>query len=248
MTKFSKPLLGIALVLALGAQPALAQKKDKTPPAPAPAATAAVTGIGVANLEAAVVNSDAFRLAGQQRPVSYKAYYDQAEARAKQIDAQLKPMADKFEADRAAKKPEAVLVPQVQAIQQLQERGKQEIQQILMPVALSEAYVTEQVEDKLDAAVQAAMTKKGVSIVLQPGAVVARANSYEMTPAIIAELNALIPTAQLAPPQGWLPRQLREQQARQQAAQQGTQPGAAAPAAQPAPRPAQPAGPQPDGR
>lgn len=247
MTYFSKPLLGIALVLALGAQPALAQKKDKN--APAAAANSAVSGIAVANLDAAIGNSDAYRVASQQRQTTYKSTYDQAETRAKQLEAQLKPMADKFQADRAANKPEAVLVPQVQTIQQLQERGKQEIQQILMPVALSEAYVNEQIGDKLDQAVQAAMTKKGVTLVLQPQAVLARSNAYELTPAIISELNALIPSAQLVPPQGWLPREIREQQAAQQAAQQprpAAQPGAAAPA--PAPRPATPAGPQPDGR
>jgi Skp family chaperone for outer membrane proteins len=248
MTHFSKPFLGIALVLALGAQPALAQKKDKNAPAPAAAAGTVASGIAVANLEAAIGNSDAYRLAATRRQTDYKAYYDQAEARAKQLEAQIKPMADKFNADRAANKPEATLVPQVQAIQQLQERGKQEIQQILMPVALSEAYVNEQISDKLDQAVQTAMTKKGVTLVLQPGAVVARANAHELTPAIIAELNTLIPAAQLTPPQGWLPREIREQQAAQQAAQQ-PRPAAAAPAAgQPAPRPATPAGPQPDGR
>lgn len=248
MTKFTKPVLGLSLVLALCAQPALAEKKDKAAPAAPAAAAPAASTIAVANLDAAVVNSDAFRVAAQQRQTTYKATYDQAEARAKQLEAQLKPLVDKFQADRAAKKPEAVLVPQVQTIQQIQERGKQEIQQILMPAALSEAYVNEQITDKLDQAVQTAMTKKGVTLVLQPGAVLARANSHELTPAIIAELNVLIPAAQLVPPQGWLPREIREQQAAAQA-QQGAaaQPGTAAPAA-PTPRPAQPAGPQPDGR
>jgi Skp family chaperone for outer membrane proteins len=249
MTHFTKPLLGLAVVLALGAQPALAQKKDKNSPAPT-AANAAVSGIAVANLDAAIVNSDAFRVASQQRQTTYKASYDQADTRAKQLEAQLKPMADKFQADRAANKPEAALVPQYQAIQQLQERGKQEIQQILLPVALSEAYVNEQIGDKLDQAVQAAMTKKGVTLVLQPQAVLARANSYELTPAIITELNTLVPTAQLVPPQGWLPREMREQRAAAQGqpAASAAQPGAAAPATAPAPRPATPAGPQPDGR
>lgn len=240
MSKFSTPLLGLALVLAASAQPALAQKKDKNAPA---AATVSASAIGVANLDAAVVNSDAFRVANQQRQTTYKATMDQAEARNKALQAQLKPLADKFNADRAANKPEATLIAQYQAIQQLQERGQQEIQQIMMPVALSQAYVNEQIEDKLEQAVQAAMTKRGVTIVLQQGAVLARANTHEMTPAIIAELNTLVPTVQLVPPQGWLPRAQREQQ--QAARQQQAAPATAAPAA---PRPAQPAGPAPDGR
>jgi Skp family chaperone for outer membrane proteins len=247
MTKIYKALCGTALALAL-VSPAIAQKK----PAPAPAASAApsgpiVPGLGIANLDAAIANSNAYQVAAQQRQVTYKATYDQAQARATQIDAELKALVDKFNADKTAKKPDAVLQQDYQAIQQRQERGKQELQQILLPVALSEAYVNEQITDKLDAAVQGAMAKKGITILLQPDTVIARANAYELTPAIIAELNVLLPSANLVPPQGWMPRQVREQQAAQQQ-QQGrpaAAPAAAAPAAAPAPRPA---GPQPDGR
>lgn len=236
MTKIFKALCGTALALAL-VSPAMAQKADKNAPA-APSAGPVVAGIGVANLNAAVAASNAYQVAGQQRQTTYKATYDAAQARATQIEAELKGLVDKFNADKAAKKPDAILQQSYVAVQQRQERGKEEIRQILMPVMLSEAYVEEQITDKLDQAVQAAMTKRGVSILLQPETVIARANGYEMTPAIIAELNALIPSANLVPPQGWVPRQVREQQAAQQ---QQAQPAAAAPAARPA-------APQTDGR
>ncbi|HQV02894.1 MULTISPECIES: OmpH family outer membrane protein [unclassified Novosphingobium] len=247
MTKMFKALCGTALALAL-VSPAVAQKKP-APTAAAPAAAPSgpiVPGLGVANLDAAVANSNAYQVAAQQRQVTYKATYDQAQARATQIDAELKALVDKFNADKTAKKPDAILQQDYQAIQQRQERGKQELQQILMPVMMSEAYVNEQITEKLDAAVQGAMAKKGVTILLQPDTVIARANAYELTPAIIGELNTMLPTANLVPPQGWVPRQVREQQAAQQ--QQGrpaAAPAAGAPGTAPAPRPA---GPQPDGR
>ncbi len=254
MTKFTKLLCGAALALAMSS-PLAAQKKPAPAPAPTPTATPApaiVPGLGIANLEAAVVNSNAYRTAAQQRQTYYKQYYDAAEAKAKQVDAQLKVAVDKFNADKAAKKPDAVLQQDLLAIRQIEERGKEDIRQILMPVLLSEAYVEEQITEKLDQAVQNAMAKRGVTILLQPGTVIARANTYEMTGAIITELNVLIPTANLVPPQGWMPRAVREQQAAQQRA---NQPAAApaAPAAVPAPAPAatpapRPAGPQPDGR
>lgn len=253
MTKFTKLLCGAALALAMSS-PLAAQKKPAPAPAPTPTATPApaiVPGLGIANLEAAVVNSNAYRTAAQQRQTYYKQYYDAAEAKAKQVDAQLKVAVDKFNADKAAKKPDAVLQQDLLAIRQIEERGKEDIRQILMPVLLSEAYVEEQITEKLDQAVQNAMAKRGVTILLQPGTVIARANTYEMTGAIITELNVLIPTANLVPPQGWMPRAVREQQAAQQRANQP----AAAPAAVPAPAPApaatpapRPAGPQPDGR
>jgi Skp family chaperone for outer membrane proteins len=235
----------VAVAAAAIATPAIAQNRPAAAAAPAITGTT-VPGLAVANLEGALVNSDAFRVAQQQRPVTYKAQYDQAQARSNALEAQMKPMIDRFNASRAAATTPALqqaLQGQARAIQELQERGKNEIQQILLPVALSEAYVNEQLGDKLDAAVTAAMNKARVTILLQPGAVVARANSYDITMDIARELNATIPTAQLVPPAGWEPRQIREARAAQAA--QGApaaRPGTPAPAA---PRPATP---QPEGR
>lgn len=258
MTKNIKILCSAALALAIASPLAAQQKKQASAPAQgaAPAAPAAtiVPGLGIANLEAAVVNTNAYRSAQQQRQSYFKPQYDAAEAKAKQVDAQLKVAVDKFNADRAAKKPDSVLQQDLAAIRQIEERGKEEIRQILMPVLMSEAYVEEQITDKLDQAVQNAMSKRGITLLLQPNTVIARANAYELTPAIIAELNVLVPTVNLVPPQGWMPRAVREQQAAQQRANQpapAAAPAAATPgtAAQPAPAPApRPAGPQPDGR
>lgn len=242
-------LVAAVSLVALSANPAFAEKKDKNAPAAAPAAPAAtsnvVQGIAVANLQAAIANTDAFRVAQQQRPVTYKPQIDQAQARGNALEAQIKPMIDRFNAARQGTMTPALqtqLQTQARAIQELQEKGKQEIQQILLPAALSEAFVNEQIEDKLDQAVQSAMNKNRVSLLLQPGAVIARANAYDLTDEIVTELNALLPTAQLVPPQGWEPREVREARAQQAAQQAGNRPAAAAPA------PAAPAGPQPEGR
>lgn len=244
-------LVAAVSLVALSANPAFAEKKDKNAPVAAPAAPAAaatsnvVQGIAVANLQAAIANTDAFRVAQQQRPVTYKPQIDQAQARGNALEAQIKPMIDRFNAARQGTMTPALqtqLQTQARAIQELQEKGKQEIQQILLPAALSEAFVNEQIEDKLDQAVQSAMTKNRVSLLLQPNAVLARANAYDLTDEIVTELNTLLPTAQLVPPQGWEPREVREARAQQAAQQAGNRPAAAAPA------PAAPAGPQPEGR
>jgi hypothetical protein len=78
--------------------------------------------------------------------------------------------------------------------------------------------VQEQIQDKLDAAIQAAMQKNGVTLLLDPRAKLASSNAYDLSRAILAEVDAAIPSAQLVPPAGWLPRQAREQQAQQQQA------------------------------
>jgi Skp family chaperone for outer membrane proteins len=214
------------LLLVAAAQPAVVL---------AQAAQPIIPGLAIANLEAVVANSNAFKTAQSQRPTTYKAQIDQANARRAAITAQLQPMADKFNRDRQAATPnQQALAQQAQQIQQIQQSGEQELQRILAPVALSEAYVQEQINEKLAAAVQAAMNKQKISLLLSPGDVISANNSYNLNQAILTELNTLIPSAQLVPPAGWEPREVREERAQQQAAQQGAA--------------ARPAGPQPQGR
>ncbi len=206
MTIFSKSLLAAGVAFAA-----------LSPIAAAPASAQIVKGIGVVSLPAVVANSNAYKVGEQQRPVTYKPQIDAAEARRAAISAQLQPLVDKFNKDRQANPTNPALQQQAATIQQIQQSGQQELQQLVQPVALSQAYVTEQIEDKLDAAVQAAAKKKGVQLILDPtqGAVLYADAAYNMTQDVLNELNALLPSAQLVPPQGWVPRQVREQQAAQ---------------------------------
>ena len=190
----------------------------------APAAAQVVKGIAVANPSAVVGQSNAFKVAEQQRPVTYKAPVDQANARKTQIEAQLRPLAAKLEADARAPSPnQAALQAQYNQIQQIEQAGQQEINQILQPIALSRAYVLEQIGDKLEAATRAAMTRQKITLLLDSEAVVNADQTYNLNQAILNEINTAIPSAQLVPPAGWLPRQQREQQAAA-AAQQAQQP------------------------
>ena len=195
-----------------------------------PAAAQAVKGIAVANPSAIVALSNAYKVSEQQRPVTYKPQIDQANARKTQIEAQLRPLATKLEADARAPNPnQASLQTQYNQIQQIEQAGQQEINQILQPIALSRAYVLEQIGDKLEAATKAAMAKQKITILLDSAAVINADQTYNLNQAILNEVNAVIPSAQLVPPAGWLPRQQREQQAAAAAAQ-GQQPAQTPPA------------------
>jgi Skp family chaperone for outer membrane proteins len=198
----------------------------------APAAAQRAAGIAVANPTAIVVQSNAYKTAETQRAVTYKAQFDQANARKSQIEAQLRPLATKLEsAARAANPNQAALQQQYAQIQQIEARGQQELNQLLSPVALSRAYVLEQISDRLEAATRQAMAKQKVTLLLDSQSVINADQTYNLNQAILNELNVLIPSAQLVPPQGWVPRAQREQQA-----------AAAAPAAAQQPRPAAPGG------
>lgn len=206
--------VAVAGLMLAAASPALAQ-------AQAAASGPLVPGLAVADLDGVVANSNAYRTAQQQRPTTYKPQLDQAEARRKAIVAQVTPLVEKFNRDRAAPNAnQAALATQAQEVQRIQQAGEQELRTILQPVGLSEAYVQEQIADKLDAAVKAAMAKKKISLLLSPQAVTAfNNNGYNLNQDIVNELNTLIPSATLVPPAGWEPREIREQRAQQQAAQ-----------------------------
>ena len=218
MKIFSKSLAVTALMLA-GSQIAMV----------APTAAQAVKGIAVANPTAIVALSNAFKVAEAQRPVTYKAQIDQANARKTQIEAQLRPMATKLQADAQAPNAaanQAALQQQYAQIQQIEQSGQNEINQILQPVALSRAYVVEQIGDKLEQATKQAMARQKVDILLDSQSVINAGEPYNLNQAILNELNVVLPSAQLVPPAGWLPRQQREAQAQQQ----GGAPAAAVPA------------------
>jgi Skp family chaperone for outer membrane proteins len=200
--------------------------------AAAPASAQMVKGLAVANPTAIVALSNAYKVAEQQRPVTYKPQIDQANARKTAIENQLRPLETKLQADaRAANPNQAALQQQYAQIQQISQAGQQEINNILQPIALSRAYVVEQIGDKLEQATRQAMTRQRIDILIDSSAVINAPESYNLNQAILNELNAILPSAQLVPPAGWLPRAQREQQAA--AAQQ--QP--AAPATQPPARP-----------
>lgn len=191
---------------------------------PSIASAQAVSGLAVANPSAVVAASSAYQTAQQQRPVTYKPQIDQANTRKNQIEAQLKPLITKLEADSKAANPNrAALQQQYEQIQGIQQAGEAEIQKILEPLQLSQQYVLEQIGDKLDAATQAAMDKKKVTLVLDSQSVIKAGQAYNLNQDILAELNKLIPSAQLVPPAGWMPRAQREQQ---QAAQAQAAPAA----------------------
>ena len=244
MTNSFKFAIGTALALALAGQPAFAQtaRKPAAPAAGAVRAAPVLPGVGVADLQAAMAKSNAYRVAQQNRQNTYRPTLDAAQARARQVDAQLKPLIDQFNADRTAKKPEAVLQGEYAQIQSIQTAGEAEIKTMLAPIELSEAYVREQIADKMGQAVNNVMSKRGISLLLGPDAVILASQNYDVTDAVVAELNALVPSVQIIPPAGWVPRAQREAQA-----QQG---GSVAPApVATGPKPAvRPAGPQPEGR
>lgn len=204
-----KPVLAAGLALSVLGTTAIA--------VPATAQTA--QRVGVVNVPAVVVNSAAYQAAQTQRQTTYAAQLQQAETRRQALQAQIDPMITAFNTARqAAGADQNALQQQAMQIQQLQQQGQAELQQILQPVALSQAYVEEQIQEQLGVAIETAARAQGVTLVISPDVILHADASHNLNEAVLAQLNTQLPSAQLVPPAGWLPRELREEQAAAQGA------------------------------
>jgi Skp family chaperone for outer membrane proteins len=84
---------------------------------------------------------------------------------------------------------------------------QQQIDTAQGPVVRAQAYVFEQVSSKLNTAVQTVITARNISMIVKPDAVVFANQTGNITPAITAELDRLVPTASPTPPANWQPGQ-----------------------------------------
>lgn len=186
----------------------------------APAA-AQVNGVAVADPQGAIANSRAWNTARQQIATTYKAQLDQAEARSKAIQAELQPLVTQFQAaQRAPGANNATLAPQYQAIQAKQQAGQAEIARLTQPAERAQAYVVEQIQARLGEAVQNVVRQRNVSMLVSPQATLFVQPAADITPAVTAELDRLVPSVNATPPANWQPGQTA-----------GAQPAATAPAA-----------------
>ena len=199
----------------------------------APAA-AQVNGVAVADPQGAIAGTKAWAAARTQIQATYKAQLDQADARSKAIQAELQPLVTQFQtAQRAPGATNASLQPQVQAIQAKQQAGQAELARITAPAERAQAYAIEQIQARLGEAVQNVVRTRNVSLLVNPQAVLFLQPTADVTPAVTAELDRLVPSVNTAVPAGWQPGQ---QQAAGAARPTGTAPAATTPA-RPATRP-----------
>ena len=190
-------------LLSAGSLHAAQTKQDKAEPAK----VTPVPGLGIANMETVITGSAAYKLSQQQRAVTFKAQLDQATVRRQQLATQLQAMIDQLNKDRAAgQMTPAVLQQRSNDIKEAQNIGNQELLTIVKPVALSDAYVREQISAKLPETLAAVMTKRGISVLIGPNDVLMSTAANTMDSAIIAQLDAVLPSVSLIPPSGWAPK------------------------------------------
>ncbi|MGE7206843.1 OmpH family outer membrane protein [Sphingomonas sp. NPDC019816] len=205
----------------------------------APAATVAtsaqaqVNGVAVADPQGAIAGSRAWAAARQQIETTYKTQLDQAEARRTALTRELEPLVQAFQTARSQPNAnQAALRTQAEQIESRQQAANQELQRLTQPAVRAQTYAVEQLQARLGEAVQNAVRAKNVSLLVSPQAVLFMQPTADITTAVTAELDKLVPTVSITPPANWQPGQ-----GGQQAATPANAPApAAAPAAAPARR------------
>lgn len=180
------------------------------------AAAPASAEVATANLEAAVGQSAAMTAARQQIQTTYKTQIDALNARQTALQTQLQPLVTEFQTLRAnPATPQATLQAKATVIQQRQDAAQKELATLAAPFERPAAYAQEQVAEKLEAAVRAAMAAKNVTLLVKPDAVLIAQPAGDLTQDIIAQLNNSVKTVSITPPAGWQPGQPRQAPAQQ---------------------------------
>lgn len=172
-----------------------------------PAVAQTKSGIAVVDLEEAVAKSAAFTTAISQMQTTYKPQIDALNTRRTAIEADLKTKGDALQAalKAAGNKPTPAIETQYQQYQQSQQAAQAELQRMGQPIGLARAYVEQQIVDKLDDALKAATAKTKSEIVFKKQATESFGAGADITPAVITELNGLVPSVSITPPAGWQP-------------------------------------------
>lgn len=165
-------------------------------------------GVATFDQQAAIANSKAFTAARTQVETQYKTQLDQAEARRRAINTELQPLVTAYQ--NAAKAPgatEASLRPQATAIQTRETAANQELSRLTAPAQRAQAYAVEQIQAQLPTAVQNAVRARNVTMLVTPQAVIFAQPTADITTAVTAELDRLVPSVSATPPANWQPGQ-----------------------------------------
>jgi len=175
---------------------------------------ASAQSAAVADLQAAINQSAAMTAARTQIQTTYKTQIDAANARATALQTQLQPLATELQTLQAnPATPPATLQAKQQAFVQRRDAAQREVQGLSASFDRPAAYAQEQIVDKLDAAVKAAMQAKNVTVLLRPESILTIQPQADITADVVAQLNNQVKTVSITPPAGWQPGQRQQAQA-----------------------------------
>jgi outer membrane protein len=133
------------------------------------------------------------------------------QARQQTLANELRPEGEAIQAAITAlqnREPDAALRQRVQTFQQRQGQAQQELERMQQNLQSIQANVVRQIDERLRPVINQVMTQRGANIAVDVDATLAHAGAVNVTPAVLAALNAALPAVSLTP----LPQQQQQQQ------------------------------------
>jgi len=98
------------------------------------------------------------------------------------------------------KEPDAALQSRVKAFQTKQQQGQQELMRQQQQIQRNQAYITQQIRDKLGPIYQHVMQRRGANVMVEVGSTLATSASLDVTNDVLAALNTALPAIQTTAP------------------------------------------------
>ncbi len=98
------------------------------------------------------------------------------------------------------KEPDAALQARIRAFQSKQQAGQQELLRGQQQLQRDQAYISQQIRDKLGPIYQQVMQRRGANLMVETGATLATSRAVDVTNDVITALNAALPSVQTTAP------------------------------------------------
>lgn len=179
-------------------------------------ANAQVSGIAYASPTSVVAGSKAFGAANQQIATTYKAAFDQIQARraaaqkeVEPIIAQLRTQFDTNKDGQLSQAEQTALQnsksPLLDRLKTAQDNAQNEIGRLSNPAARAELFAIESILRQYEAAQLRVVNTRKISVVLSPEVFMYAPDSANISQAITAEIDKVAPTVSIQPPADWQP-------------------------------------------
>jgi Skp family chaperone for outer membrane proteins len=168
-------------------------------PAAAQAQAIPAAIIAVVDLEKVTSDCNACKTASASLRSQVTALQNRQKALATPLETEQKALQAAVEALKGAQ-PDAALQARVRAFQQKEQTAAQELQRQQQQLQRNQAYIQQQIAQKLGPIYQQVMQRRGATIMLEQGSTLAASNAVNVTADVVTALNTALPSIQTTAP------------------------------------------------
>ena len=155
--------------------------------------------IAVVDLEKVTSDCNACKTASASLRSQVTALQNRQKALATPLETEQKALQAAVEALKGAQ-PDAALQARVRAFQQKEQTAAQELQRQQQQLQRNQAYIQQQIAQKLGPIYQQVMQRRGATIMLEQGSTLAASNAVNVTADVVTALNTALPSIQTNAP------------------------------------------------